>query len=95
MLYRIIQESLSNASRHGRATQVFVILTFKDDTLSVNIKDNGLGCSNVVKGVGLTSMSERVAELGGQVSYNTQVNQGFSLSVRIPKRYGGDYGGTY
>lgn len=83
-LYRVIQEALSNALRHGQATQVRISLNFSPETLSLAIENNGVGCPNFEKGVGLTSMSERIHELDGKVLFNPSLD-GFKIQVIIPK----------
>lgn len=83
-LYRVIQEALSNSLRHGQATQVRISLNFSPETLSLSIENNGVSCPNFEKGVGLTSMSERIHELDGKVLFNPS-SGGFKIQVIIPK----------
>lgn len=67
VLYRIVQEALTNASRHGHATEVKIFMVQENDYLKILIRDNGLGCAHIKKGFGLHHMSERVGMLGGSV----------------------------
>lgn len=90
-LYRIIQESLSNALRHGQATEVYVILNFTPDNLVFTIDNNGLGCPTFKKGVGLTSMSERISEVNGKLLF-FPAQSGFKIQVIIPKGKEENYG---
>lgn len=83
-LYRIIQEALSNALRHGQATEVKINLNFSPETLSLIIENNGAPCQTIKKGVGLTSMSERIHELNGKIFFPSSVN-GFKIQVILPK----------
>ncbi len=85
VIYRVVQEGLSNALRHGYASKVLIFLTFENQVVRLLIKDNGKGCASVNKGVGLLSMGERIEELNGRFSYNTSPNEGFILTVTIPK----------
>jgi signal transduction histidine kinase len=68
-IYRVIQEALSNVSRHSRAKRVEVVLSYKKDVVVVIIADNGCGFDQEVKptGVGLRSIRERIESLGGVV----------------------------
>lgn len=85
VIYRIVQEFLSNSLRHGKATKVKVFLNFLDTQLRVHLKDNGVGSSKVTAGVGLKSIKERVAVWGGEVEYFTEEGQGFELIVSMDK----------
>lgn len=84
-IYRIIQEFLSNSIRHGKATKVNIFLNFLETHLRVHLKDDGVGCSNVVTGVGLQSIKERVAVWGGNTEYFTKQGEGFELIVTMDK----------
>lgn len=81
-IYRFIQESLTNAFRHGRATSVEVRLSTDQDWLDVSVSDNGKGTDQVKEGIGLQGMRERIEELGGELSYYT--SSGFSVAARLP-----------
>jgi signal transduction histidine kinase len=85
VIYRIIQEFLSNSVRHGKATEIRVFLNFLDDYLRLHLKDNGKGCNDVIPGVGLSSIKERVSVWGGTLEYFTEVNKGFELVVTMDK----------
>ncbi len=83
-LYRTVQEALTNAVRHGKATSVRVNFWVEAEELSLTITDNGKGAFEVVKGIGLTGMEERIGALGGVVGIGPAPEGGFSLSVRVP-----------
>jgi two-component system, NarL family, sensor histidine kinase UhpB len=84
LLYRVIQEALTNAKRHGRASEVTVQLTRIGLTLHLLVRDNGRGASEPKDGFGLSTMRDRVENLGGQITIETQPGKGFALSLRIP-----------
>jgi PAS domain S-box-containing protein len=85
ILYRVIQEGLTNAFRHGRATQVQILLQEQDSGINLIVCDNGLGCKTIEEGIGLCGIRERVAHLGGRfLARNKPV--GFELSVWVPSR---------
>lgn len=82
ILFRIIQESITNALRHGHATKVEIRIYCENHDLFLKIKDNGIGCEDVHFGFGLTQMKERLAMINGQVDYDG--HQGFLTVARIP-----------
>jgi signal transduction histidine kinase len=82
--YRIAQEAINNAIRHGQANHCTVALQ-ADESLYLTITDNGLGLPpNASSGVGLISMQERVAELGGTFSIQPGPAGGTQIKVRLP-----------
>lgn len=83
-LYRTVQEALTNAVRHGKASKVRVIFWVDGEDLRLTITDNGRGAFEVVKGIGLTGMEERIGALGGTVGVGRAPEGGFSLAVRVP-----------
>ncbi len=83
-IYRICQESLTNALRHGEATEVAMALRFLDEGVDIIIADNGKGCETLVKGNGLKGMEQRVNELNGFFSCGSPDGAGFNLHVTIP-----------
>lgn len=89
-LYRIFQESLSNSTRHGKATEVNVLMNFDKDALVVNIKDNGRGTKEIQHlGLGLNNIKERTLELKGDVDFNSKQGSGFNTKIVIPKNHEG------
>lgn len=85
VIYRIIQEFLSNSIRHGKATEVNVFINFMDTQLRVHLKDNGIGCSSIKPGTGLSGIKERVAVFGGDIEYFSKDGGGFELAVTMDK----------
>ena len=81
-LYRIIQEALTNCAKHGQANEIKIKLEFKEDKLWLDIKDNGQGCDDMDKGIGLRTMEERVTSLGGSISFIN--SNGFHINAIIP-----------
>lgn len=80
-LYRIVQESMTNAVRHGEATKIKIIIMYEKDVIRFTITDNGVGCDNVCEGYGLKGMRERVALLGGYIDYRNEC--GFEVMGEI------------
>ena len=67
MIYRVVQESITNAIRHGKAKQIDVNLWKEDKWLNLEIKDNGIGCEEIHTGFGLIHIEERIKMLKGTV----------------------------
>jgi len=88
-LYRTIQEALTNAIRHGLATEIRIHFLIEHGTLILTIVDNGQGAENMVKGIGITGMEERIGNLKGSISVKSAVNGGFELRVILPLPPGG------
>ncbi|OHE75816.1 MAG: hypothetical protein A2413_11315 [Treponema sp. RIFOXYC1_FULL_61_9] len=84
-VYRIVQESITNAVRHGNAGTVRIALAVGDDSLRIDISDDGSGCSAVSEGFGLQYMRERVIAHDGFMEIESTPGKGFSLSVFIPR----------
>ena len=84
ILYRTVQEALTNAFKHGLATEVSIDFLIREGTLRVSISDNGKGANQVVKGIGLTGMDERIGALGGSVQAFANSGKGFTLLAQIP-----------
>ncbi|HEY3289764.1 MAG TPA: response regulator [Anaerolineae bacterium] len=82
--YRIILEALNNVAKHSRATQCDIRLRVSD-SLYVDVTDNGMGLPDRLQpGVGISSIRERVAELGGSCSFKKITTGGTHVAVRLP-----------
>ena len=84
VIYRIIQESTTNAIRHGKATEIWIRISEKDEELMIIISDNGCGCESIKEGFGLKHIRERVELLNGEVNYQGMI--GFTIIAKIPIR---------
>lgn len=85
-VYRLIQESLTNSIRHGKAEKIDIHIEYLLPDLYLAIKDNGTGCSKINNGFGLSHMKEQVKILGGKISYKSNTGKGFQTSAIIPLR---------
>ncbi|RTZ57574.1 sensor histidine kinase [Bacillus sp. SAJ1] len=81
---RVIQESLTNAKRHGLATFYKVTIQISQNNVSMEIFDNGQGTKNVVPSFGLINMKERIQEHGGEIHFEGKVGEGFYINISIP-----------
>ncbi len=86
ILFRVLQEALSNVARHAHATEVTVTLHRNQERLAMLVRDNGVGMpiQGGAGGCGLTGMQERVTSLGGAFHIDSQPGQGTTLSLEIP-----------
>jgi signal transduction histidine kinase len=85
-LYRAVQEGLTNARKHGNASQIDVNLTCLPDTVRLTIRDNGQPINGAYEsgGFGLTGLRERIERLGGMLQAGPQANGGFLLDIVAP-----------
>jgi len=84
-IFRIIQEALANIARHSKATATSVMLEYATEFLKLQVSDNGIGYDpdTVKKGLGLRSMSERVAENGGEMEVDSS-RSGTTITLKFP-----------
>jgi signal transduction histidine kinase len=91
-LFRVIQEALTNAARHARATQVNIALDWNAAQVTLRIADDGQGfdqreAAAQAKGgqhLGLWSMRERIEQLGGHVQIDSQPGSGTTIEATVP-----------
>lgn len=89
VVYRTVQESLTNALRHGNATEIGVSFWVMEGALRLAIADNGAGSKEIVPGIGLSGMRERIAHVGGTLKAENTVF-GFLVFSEIPLRAPGE-----
>lgn len=82
--YRLVQEGITNAIRHGFATNIEISFSRWGSGVNIYIKDNGFGAAKLNKGYGLSGMSERIEQLGGKLEIFTKTGAGFLLSAWLP-----------
>jgi len=86
-LYRIVQEGLTNCARHAQAKNIRVSLEDANGQLTACVEDDGVGFDQhggVVQGLGLLGMAERVRELRGNISIQSQPGKGTRIAVTLP-----------
>lgn len=86
MVFRIMQESLSNIARHAHASEIAVELRRCGDLLTLEVRDNGVGMPPEIatKGSGLLGIRDRISAIGGQFSLDSSPGKGTVLSMSIP-----------
>ncbi|GAA2085979.1 sensor histidine kinase [Streptomyces albiaxialis] len=82
--YRIVQEALTNVSRHAYATDVAVRLARGRRELVVEVVDDGRGPSGALSGSGISGMRERARALGGELTAGPGERGGFAVRARLP-----------
>jgi signal transduction histidine kinase len=91
--YRLVQEALSNARKHARASRVRIRLKFASGSLRCSVADNGVGFDAAAlvarlaageAGMGLSGIRDRVEGLGGTLHIDSAVERGTELSIMIP-----------
>ena len=88
ILFRIIQESITNVARHSKASKVTVNFTYQEGKLILTIEDNGVGFvadKNLkIKSFGLIGMQERASALGGSINIKSKLNKGTTICFECP-----------
>jgi signal transduction histidine kinase len=88
-LYRIAQEAISNAVRHGHATRIEVRLAIGDGAVTLTVEDNGCGLpasEPAAGGMGLRSMRYRAGVLDGTIEFSNPPAGGVCVQCRVPIR---------
>jgi len=88
-LFRIFQETLTNIARHARATVVHVRLAHQQNTVILEVHDNGIGVQEAQlsngRSLGILGMHERALLLGGEFTIHGVPGHGTTVTVRIPR----------
>lgn len=88
-VFRLLQESLSNITKHAKAKHVFVTLVGSQQGIELTVQDDGVGfdpalVSGKRKSVGILGMKERLRPLGGTMQIDSRPNHGTTLTFTIP-----------
>ena len=87
-LLRIAQEALANATRHAHADRIGVTLTYMDDEVALDVRDDGRGFTRrnggPPGGFGLTAMRERAERVAGTLEIESEPGGGTAVSARVP-----------
>lgn len=87
-VFRILQEGLTNAARHARATRITVTLSLRHGSFTLKVADNGIGiarkriCSS--QSFGLAGMRERALRWGGNIEIRGRPNKGTTIVAQVP-----------
>jgi signal transduction histidine kinase len=84
-IYRVVQEALSNVSRHSSAKSAVVTVRQDQDSLVLSVEDDGSGFDpEKTRGLGMLGMEERVRQLGGHLEVSSATGKGTVLRVTLP-----------
>jgi signal transduction histidine kinase len=84
--YRIVQEAVTNVTRHAHARRCTIRLVLEPTALVFDVADDGRGFAERRAGVGLQTMRERALELGGTCEVSSTPGVGTTVSVRLPRQ---------
>lgn len=83
IVFRVIQESITNSVRHGHAKTIWIELLEEEEAYVMTIQDDGVGFDELYYGYGLKQMQERLMIIGGSVRFENR--DGFYTHIKIPK----------
>ena len=83
IVFRVIQESITNSVRHGHAKTIWIELLEEDEAYVMTIHDDGVGFDELRYGYGLKQIQERLMIIGGSVRFENR--DGFYTHIEIPK----------
>ena len=88
-LIRAVQEALANVQKHAQASSAQVTLSYMGDVLMLDVQDDGIGLDNAPPpsnggGYGLTAMRQRVTQVGGSLTVESEPGEGTTVVVQLP-----------
>lgn len=89
MIYRVVQELLNNALKHANAQTVTVQIMASPETTLISVDDDGQGGdfdNAPAKGNGIANINSRIAYLGGQVMWQSEIGKGTSVMISLPMK---------
>jgi signal transduction histidine kinase len=92
--YYVVSEALTNVAKHARASAVQVDVTTDDETLTLTVRDDGVGGAALGEGSGLVGLQDRVEALGGRIMVDSSPERGTSIRVTLPIASETGSGGT-
>lgn len=84
VLYRVLQETLTNAKRHGEAVKVGVKLIYDNAEILLVVHDNGKGFTKLNEGFGISGMKSRLQEVNGELAIQSDPGNGCEVRMTIP-----------
>ena len=85
-VYYVVAESLTNAAKHAGASEASVEMSATDETVVVEIRDNGSGGANLIDGSGIQGLADRIEALGGQLELHSPAKAGTVIRAELPLR---------
>jgi signal transduction histidine kinase len=85
VLLRCAQEIITNTAKHAGARHLWLNFAYAEASMvGLHARDDGRGAERVEPGNGLSGMRERLTELGGSLSLDAGMSEGFALTIRLP-----------
>lgn len=88
-IFRVLQEFISNAIRHGDASLITIHLWSNEEQLKLIFKDNGKGFNsndkNFKPGLGISNMNSRIDMIGGKINITSTINEGTTANILVNK----------
>ena len=82
--YYVASEALTNVAKHARASVVRVDVTTNEGTLTIAVRDDGVGGADLAEGSGLVGLQDRVEALGGTIAIESVAGEGTCVAVTLP-----------
>ncbi|WP_339917174.1 tetratricopeptide repeat protein [Yeosuana marina] len=82
ILYRVLQELMTNMRKHSKATLVVLSFSQNGKKIMIDYKDNGVGC-NLIKNSGLHNTENRIESINGTITFESQVDNGFKATLTV------------
>ncbi|THG88642.1 hypothetical protein AJ85_01640 [Alkalihalobacillus alcalophilus ATCC 27647 = CGMCC 1.3604] len=85
-LWRVLQEAINNCKKHAETNKMMIGLIFSEEKVEVLIEDKGVGfeLKEIKKGVGISSMLERINEVGGSIQIDSNLGKGTKIEIILP-----------
>ena len=85
-LFRVAQEALANVGKHADASKVGLTLSYMDDTVLLDVRDDGIGFADGPRGqgFGLDAMRQRLLRVAGSLEIESTPGEGTALNARVP-----------
>jgi signal transduction histidine kinase len=83
-IYYVVAESLTNAAKHADASEALIELASTNETVVVEIRDNGRGGANMTSGTGLRGLADRIEAHGGKLALHSPARQGTTIRAELP-----------
>jgi signal transduction histidine kinase len=85
--YYVASEALANTMKHAQASRIEILLTTRDGSLLLSIRDDGVGGADPARGSGLAGLADRVEALGGSIHVRSAAGAGTHITVDLPLEY--------
>jgi signal transduction histidine kinase len=86
IVYRVLQELLINMKKHSKCCLAMFFFEKNENNLEINYSDNGAGApiDKIIHGNGLQNVRNRILDIKGNITFDSEPNKGFKTSITIP-----------